>query len=217
MRKSAPCTTGSATHGLSTSDPMSAAALKCPTCGLSLEAGIYNSGNSFDLCRGCGEKVAVRAYPALYRRAEAPVAAQKANLDDAACYYHADKKAQQVCDECGRFLCALCELPLDGETLCASCLELRRKQPGRHVLKPRQMRYDKLAISLAILPLLYFPLTFLTAPATLFVVLRYWKKDLEFSPGRKARMVLAFIIGLCELIGWITLIVVLIGKKSHGR
>ena len=196
---------------------MNLVAVKCPSCSYPLDNSLYNSGGTYEVCKGCGKEVAVQAFPALYRRIEESATALTARLDDAACYYHADKKAQSVCDECGRFLCGLCELALGDETLCTSCLELRRKQPGRHALKPRQMRYDKLAIMLALLPLLYFPITFLTAPATLFVVLRYWKKDLEFSPGRKSRMILAFIFGLLEVIGWVAVIALLIGRKAHGR
>ncbi len=191
--------------------------IKCPTCGHPFAAEHYNAAAEYIPCSMCAGKLRVYAFPALYRRAKQVAAALAARLDDAACYYHADKKAEQVCDACGRFLCGFCELPFGEETLCAPCLEQRRKEPGRHALKPRQMRYDKLAISLAVLPLLYFPLTVLTAPATLFVVLRYWKKDLEFSPGRKSRMVLAFVIGLLEIIGWIFVGMALIGGIASGR
>lgn len=159
----------------------------------------------------------MHAFPALYRRVKMTAAALKATLDDAVCYYHANKKAEQVCDECGRFLCGLCELPFGEETLCSSCLEQRRKQPGRHALKPRQMRYDKLALGLALLPMLYFPITVVTAPATIFVVLFFWKKDLEFSPGRKSRMVFAFIAALLQIAGWIFGIMVLVRSIASGQ
>lgn len=191
--------------------------IKCPSCGHPFDTEHYNSSTEYTPCRICGIKLRVCAFPALYRRAQEAASALKAKLNDAVCYYHTEKKAEQVCDECGRFLCGLCELPFGEEILCSSCLEMRRKQPGRHALKPRQMRYDKLAISLAILPLLYFPLTLLTAPATLFVVLRYWKKDLEFSPGRKSRMVLAFIVALLQVAGWFFGIMALIGGIASGQ
>ncbi len=191
--------------------------VKCPACGDSVSSEFYNSTAEYTLCFNCGGKLLVHAFPALYRREKEGAAAEKALLDDAVCFYHANKKAERVCDECGRFLCGLCELPFGEETLCASCLEQRRKQPGRHRLKARQMRYDKLALMLAVLPIIMWYLTCITAPAALFVVLRYWKKDQEFSPGRKVRMALAFIIALLQVIGWIVGIVFIIGEIANGR
>ena len=167
-------------------------------------------------CLTCNAKLTVTAFPALYRNEKPVSAAKEASFEDAACFYHPDKKAEQVCESCGRFLCGLCELSLGEEILCAPCLEKLRTKPGQHRLKARQLRYDKLAFSLAIYPLLYFPLTFITAPAAFFIVFRYWNKEMEFAPGRKGRMAAAFIFALLEIIGWIIGIVVLIGVALNG-
>jgi hypothetical protein len=177
--------------------------IACPACSRSLDPKLYNSYSAYEECNGCGAKITVRAFPALYRIQEAGTVGEQAQLDDAACFYHADKKAERLCDSCGRFLCKLCALPLGDEVLCASCLENRRKKPDVHAFKARQMRYDKLAIGMAILPMLYFFLTFLTAPATFFIVLFFWKKKPAFAPGYKPRMVLALIIALLQIFGWI--------------
>ncbi|MDF7800630.1 hypothetical protein P4C99_14225 [Pontiellaceae bacterium B1224] len=182
--------------------------VKCPSCTYPLDAEFYNQTTDLIECRSCKSKIQVQALPALYRKVVKSTEGLKAQLDDAVCFYHAGKKAEQLCDDCGRFLCGLCALPIGEEMLCSSCLELRRKQEfGQHQLKPRQMRYDKLAIGLTVIPLIiYFPVTIVTAPAALFVAIRYWRKKLEFAPGMRRRMVLALIFSSLQISGWIILI-----------
>lgn len=190
--------------------------VKCPDCTYPLDAEGYNIP-VFQSCKSCKTGVLVYALPALYRRTSKNTETAAAQMEDAACFYHASNKAEEVCGDCGRFLCNLCSLPLDDEILCVSCLELRRKkETGHHTLKPRQLRYDKLAIQLAVLPLLFWPLTFITAPAALFVVLKYWKRKLEFAPHRKTRMVFAFIFALLEIIGWIFYVITIVRVIAHG-
>ncbi len=186
---------------------MSVSYVKCPKCDYPLNAEQYNTSAKYEVCGVCLARVRVYAFPALYRNAPESRLAVKADMDDAVCYYHADKKAEIVCDECGRFLCALCELPLGGESLCAPCLEARRRQPGEDAFVSSVMRYDKIAFYLAVLPLLSFPFTVFTAPATIFVVVRYHEK---IKPSARARMSAAFIFALFEIVGWIIALVILI-------
>lgn len=192
--------------------------VKCPQCTYPLDAELYNTEKGHQDCPSCKSKLSVYALPALYRKTDGPEDQEEAGLEEAACFYHDGKKAAHLCDDCGRFLCALCTLPVGNEMLCASCLELRRKQEtGEHTLRPRQVRYDKLAIGLAVLPLIiYFPITFVTAPATLFVAIRYWNRKLDFAPGMRSRMALALIVGLLEIAGWVIGISLLVREISSG-
>ncbi len=192
--------------------------VKCPSCHYPLPAENYNSSAKHTVCSGCDNKVLVYALPALYRRSEIVTTATEAGLDDAVCFYHTAKKAEHVCDCCGRFLCGLCALPMGEETLCASCLESQRKDPkGRQDLKPRQFRHDKLALGLSVWPLIiYFPVTVFTAPAALFVALRYWKLEVEFARGWISRMGIAAVFSFLEIAGWLLLLVYLIGEWTHG-
>lgn len=175
---------------------------KCPKCKQLLDVEQYNLAD-FSACSSCHASVQVLAYPALYRKEVCSDSACAASLEDAACYYHPEKRAEKVCDSCGRFLCALCELPFGEETVCASCLEATRAKKGQLKLQPRQVRYDKVACYLALLPLLYFPLTFVTAPASLFVVIRYWKLPEGFVPKYRSTMRIAGLFALLEIGGWI--------------
>lgn len=191
--------------------------VKCPECTYPLAEDHYNAASGHQDCPSCKSKISVFAMPALYRGLAAMSDSAEAQLDDAACFYHEGKKAEQLCDDCGRFLCSLCTLPVGNDTLCASCLEIRRTKPSdAHTFTSRVVRYDKLAIGLALLPLLYFPFTFVTAPATVFVAIRYWKKNVGIASGIRSRMVLALIIGLLEIAGWAIGISLLVRELSNG-
>jgi hypothetical protein len=72
-------------------------------------------------------------------------------------------------------------------------------------------------MGLAVIPLIiYFPLTFVTAPATLFIAIRYWNRKLDFAPGMRSRMTLALIVGLLEIAGWAIGISLLVREISSG-
>jgi len=64
------------------------------------------------------------------------------------------------------------------------------------------MLYDNIALLLATSPILLWPVTIVTAPATLFVVIRYWRKSSAIVPRTKVRFVIAGLIALLQLVGW---------------
>jgi hypothetical protein len=182
--------------------------IKCPMCGHPIDAELYNRGAEAVPCPACKTKLTVHALPALYRHVQESTEALLARLDDAACFYHAGKKAEQVCDDCGRFLCGLCVLPFEEETLCATCLEHRRKSAGMHTLKPNQIRHDKLALMLAIVSvIIMIPFWFTVviplavALAGVFVAIRYWKRRPGLAGGYRLRMVFALLLCLSAAVG----------------
>jgi len=171
--------------------------IKCPTCGHPIESVLYNRGDAPIPCDVCKTKLTLHAMPALYRQAGLSGEALAAKLNDAVCFYHEGKTAEQVCDDCGRFLCGLCMLPIEQETLCASCLENRRTSDGMHAMTPRQMRYDKLAILLAAVSCFLVFFWFIPfvpigiAMGALYVSIRHWKRKPPLAVGFRARMVVA--------------------------
>ena len=122
---------------------------------------------------------------------------------EAECFYHPGKKAVIACSSCGRLLCALCEIPLDGRTLCTTCLQTGRKKQQIQSLEKGHTQYDSIALHLAFWPILFFPITLMTAPAVMFVVLRYWKVTRSIIPRTKFRHVLAFLLASGQVFGWI--------------
>lgn len=186
--------------------------VKCPSCLFPLPADYYDSAEEFHACSRCGARVSIKAMPALYRKPEKGSGPHAAGDEDAVCYHHSGSKAEQVCSSCGRFLCGLCALPFGEETLCVSCLEaIRRDSKSMHRFKPRQFRHDKLALGLAVLPLLiYFPTTVFTAPAALVVALRYWRREIDFAKGWRFRMWTALVFSILEIVGWLAIVVVVV-------
>src|SRR5260370_609573 len=102
--------------------------IPCTKCGVALPWNFHASGASGD-CPACGAALQVEVFPALFSqparfsRAEIAIAGS-----EAACFFHAEKKAVVPCSHCGRFLCALCDVELGNEHLCPPCLETARKK-----------------------------------------------------------------------------------------
>jgi hypothetical protein len=69
------------------------------------------------------------------------------------------------------------------------------------------MLYDSAALSLAILPLLFWPFTVVTAPMAVFMGFRYWKTPSSIIPRTKIRLVLAIVIGFIEIVLWVFFVV----------
>jgi hypothetical protein len=141
---------------------------------------------------------ALLAPPAVGRAGEALVVE-----GESSCFYHPAKRAMAACESCGRFLCALCDVDLNGRHLCPACLETGKRKGKLGQLENRRMRYDSLALTLSLAPLLIFYFTILTAPGTIYVVLRYWNAPSSLVSRGRWRMVVALIIALAEIVGWI--------------
>ena len=57
-------------------------------------------------------------------------------------------------------------------------------------------------VTLTLLPLFFWPVTLMTAPAAVFVAIRYWKAPGSVVRRSKIRFVLAIVIALIEIAGW---------------
>lgn len=64
------------------------------------------------------------------------------------------------------------------------------------------MLYDNMALYLAVIPMMFIFPTILTAPAVLFITLRYWKAPASLIPRTKIRFITAFFLAGCQLLGW---------------
>ena len=127
---------------------------------------------------------------------------------DAGCFYHPQKQAVHICDGCGRLLCALCSIDLGSEHLCPTCISSGRKKGKLTTLENRRVRYDSIALTLAIVSLvggaacLGFA-SLILAPASIYVAVRYWKSPGGIvSSGARVRMIAAIIIAIAALLIW---------------
>lgn len=127
----------------------------------------------------------------------------------AECFYHPGKKAVVPCSSCGRLLCTLCEIPFDGKSLCTNCLKSGRDKKKITSMEKSRVLYDSLALNLALWPILTIWFTFITAPAVVFVVLRYWNAPSSILPRTKFRFILAMLLAIAQIVGWVIGIVAL--------
>jgi len=122
--------------------------------------------------------------------------------DEASCFYHPDKQAVIPCDSCGRFLCSLCDLELDNMHLCASCLETSQEKRKIKNLENHRTLYDSVALHLAVLPVLIWFTTIITAPVAVFLAIRHWKTPSSIIRRTKIRLILAMLIAGGQIVGW---------------
>jgi hypothetical protein len=159
----------------------------------------------------------VEVFPALLAPPAVGSAGELVMLEgEASCFYHPSKRAATACDSCGRFLCALCDLDLNGQHLCPACLKSGKRKGKLKNLENRRLRYDSLAIALAFTPLLFFYLTIITAPTTLYVVIRHWNASGSIVRRSRWRMVVAAIAAVLEIAGWLIALYYLMHYRGHG-
>lgn len=189
---------------------MSAPLIHCPKCHTALLDGVFNQGG-FTPCPGCTTPVQVEVYPAMFRQQVKGSAGELILTEgEAGCFYHPKKKAVLPCESCGRFLCALCDCEHQGKHFCPACLETGRTKGKVKSLENTRIRYDNIALALALYPILIFYLTIITAPMALFVALRYWKAPRSLAQPSSTRFIFTILIATLQLSGWTLLIIALL-------
>ncbi|MBE9503778.1 MAG: B-box zinc finger protein [Proteobacteria bacterium] len=177
--------------------------VNCGKCGASLPAHLLNSQETQN-CPACNKEIRTFVFPALFNSEMEGNSGEKIVIDsEAGCFYHPGKKAVLPCEECGRFLCSLCDVELNGKHVCPPCIESGKKKGKIKNLQNHRTLYDDIALSLAILPLLIWPFTLITAPLSLFFSIRYWKAPTSIIPRTKIRLVLAGLFSSLQIVGWI--------------
>lgn len=145
-------------------------------------------------------------FPAHFKPA-GPGAAAEVILEEgvSSCFYHEQKKAVVPCDACGRFLCALCDLDFNGRHLCPACLQSGKKKGDLPELENRRTIYDSAALSTALLPLIIWPVTLVTAPFALYFAIISFFRPSSLIPRTRIRAWLALVIALLQIAGWVAI------------
>ena len=185
---------------------MNATALTCPRCDTPLAVSLVNTGE-FLPCPVCNVPLLVRAFPALVRPAQrGAVSGPITDAGQAACFYHPHKTAHVPCDACGRFICALCDVELQGQHICPSCVEAGRRRGTLTTLENRRVLWDNIALSVAVLPvatILFAALSVFTAPAAILIAIVGWRKPGSLVPHEtKLRLIFSIAFALITLVGW---------------
>ncbi len=177
-------------------------------------------GGAMTGCPVCHAPLQAMVFPAVLEdRRSAGEQGLTTKLDDAeaGCFYHPAKRAVQACDGCGRFLCGLCDLELEGKHLCPGCLEGGRTTGKIAKLQNRRVLHDNMALAVAVLPLLMWPFTIISAPAALYMVVRHWKTPGSIIPRTKVRFVIAAIFAIAQIVGWCLLAYFLISNLGTSE
>jgi hypothetical protein len=176
----------------------------CTQCGFVLNEAMFNQPD-WSPCPSCAAPLRVEVFPTLFTPSVPAQPAQSLVAEgEAGCFYHPNKKAVLPCEICGRFLCALCDVELNGQHLCPSCLATGQKKGKLSNLDNRRVLYDSLALTLALTPftVILWPFSLITAPATLFIAVRYWRAPGSVVERTKIRLILALVLALAQIVGW---------------
>lgn len=175
-----------------------------------------NTG-TMERCPSCGTKILLEVFPALFRPATAVNAGDAVvSAEESTCFYHPRKRAIIPCDGCGRFLCALCDVELNGSHLCPNCISSGRKKGKFRNLDNERVLYDRIALAMAFAPLLLFWATIVTAPITVYLCIRYWNSPPSIVRGRsRFSFILALLIAVMEIVCWIIVAVLAFNSHPH--
>ena len=188
--------------------------VQCPKCRATLLEGIFNQPELLP-CPACNVPLQVEIFPSLFRKITPGQSGEALMVEgESSCFFHPQKKALLPCDSCGRFLCALCDCQLNGQHFCPTCLETGKTKGKIKSLENQRTLYDSIALSLAVYPLLIFYFTLITAPMTLFVAIRFWRSPLSIVRPGKIRFVVAIILALLQIAGWVMIFIALSTRHS---
>lgn len=176
--------------------------LTCPSCNGSLS---LTTTSVIDLqeCPACHQELVVKVFPAIHRGNNASPTGKRVIVEDeSSCFFHTTKRADAACETCGRFLCALCETPFAGKILCPECLERAESEGELEELVTLRYRHGSIALMIALVPLLFWPLTLITAPIAIGYAIKYWNAKGSLVTASHFSHVSAIMIGLIELGIW---------------
>ncbi|MCE5326815.1 MAG: hypothetical protein LLG01_10390 [Planctomycetaceae bacterium] len=177
------------------------AAARCGKCYALLPGDLCNRDEPIP-CPSCGTLQMAWVFPAAARPHEAGRSGRTLLSDDqAGCFYHPNKQASVPCDRCGRFLCDLCDVRVGQRHYCPQCLD--QPKEGMVNLQNSRVLYDKICLSLAVVPLVLglFP-SLLGAPAAVVMCFIFWRRPPSLLGGSGLRRLLALILGVVQIFCW---------------
>jgi len=174
--------------------------LACTRCGAPLPQGPAGTAVMTE-CPVCRAEHEVMVFPALQKaRGGGPEAQPVLTAGEAACFYHAEKRAVVPCDACGRFLCALCDVQLGEKHFCPACLEAGRDARQLGPVERGRVRYDQIVWAMLVLPL---PFCMVVAPVTatgaMGLALWKWRAPGSLVVNTRARLTVAMLLAVVEL------------------
>ena len=178
------------------------AAALCPICCAPIDAGPASTK-----CRECGTDLEIKVSPLARSKGEAIAGAIAAD-GDARCRFLPDLRAETVCDSCGALLSEKAAARWGAKVFCLPCVHRLRDSEDVDEdggLLGRLKIYDNLGL---LLVTLLAPLSLLTAPVALYLLIRYRKAPRGLVPRSAGRWWLALVVSLISLSVWLGFLVI---------
>lgn len=158
-------------------------------------------------CTRCGANTNLWLFPALFKSSKSVDAQLLLDEGQSSCMNHPAKRAVAVCDGCGKFLCALCDVDWNGDHLCSACIAHRKQANPDNALRTEYIHYDRIVLALAIASIFLYFLGVIVAPAALYIGWRYWNEPWRPVPYRKYGMIAYIALAFLIMLSWCTFIV----------
>ncbi len=195
---------------------MAADAIVCAVCSWPVPKEFWNREEG-SRCRSCGQTIRVSVFPAIDRATAGAAPETLQGETESSCFYHPQSRAAKVCEECGRFLCALCDLEVEGRHICPRCFESGVSEHKIQTAEPRRVMYDNMALALATVPFILIWPCLIAAPWSLVIVVTRWNAPSSVVPRTKIRFLLAVVFALAEL-GFIVFVIYMMAQVNlKGR
>ncbi|CAN5828807.1 hypothetical protein BH11VER1_BH11VER1_04250 [soil metagenome] len=202
------------------------ALVKCTSCGGGIPESLFRQNDRVS-CPICKKIVRALRLPALYKAAASTPPSLPHDPPapgEAACFYNPARRATKCCDHCGVFISDAWAAQWGAQTVCLKCLEELHAKNSDTRFEAKRVLWDNIALSFAIGPwivagvmlmtVVLYPFAFivaflsiLTAPAAIFIALRYWNAARSLVPRGRGRLVWAVLLGVLQLGGWVMMIV----------
>jgi hypothetical protein len=188
--------------------------VKCSKCQALLFPELYNTGH-LTLCPACQSPLEIEIFPSIL---VAPTAAYPEPVlveGESSCFYHPAKKASVVCQSCGRFLCALCDLELNDRHICPVCLETGQKKAKFKDLENSRVLWDRMSVAAAVLPLIFIWTSIIGAPVALYLVIRYRKAPCSITGKSNVDFAVAAVLATLEIAVWLLVLGYFLTRKHR--
>jgi len=190
--------------------------VRCPDCQRGLSKKI-NGLRKDSVCPHCGKQVNWYIFPRYFASQQKDLTFDNITSDgESSCYYHSDKKAVVTCDQCGKFLCSLCDLELNNKHICPNCFNSGKKKKKSFEFEDSRILYDDLALAIAFWPIFTFYFTIFGSFISMYFAIRYWNVNSSVITHNKLKKIVAIILSLLEILFWIILFIYLFSLRKSG-
>ncbi|MEM6915381.1 MAG: hypothetical protein AAF491_02350 [Verrucomicrobiota bacterium] len=156
-----------------------------------------------DQCPVCQSEVEIQVFPRLFREPITRIEARIADESEAACAFFPELKAVKVCDGCGVLMSEKATVTWGEEEVCLSCLYRFREEEKLPRFLPSATLNDNRALALVTL---LAPLSLVTAPLALVLLIRHRKETDTIFPRARWCWMLALTLSIVWILFWIAVL-----------